>query len=272
MIPVFVPSYQRPDATFLKRSVNYDFPMYVFVRTEEAGNYAWLKNRYATHLVYIHHVHNIGDTRRLMIKYAIYKGFDKIFMIDDDICRLDISLWDENKQVVRASGTVKGKPEDWRKSLHVWEKAWGDEAMFGASYRPFSWSMKKEQLGKSSRAQLQQAVGINVKAITDAGLNYKSNTVVGNEDLFLQLECYKHGLECVRTSLVQYDCPSMGEGTGGCNASESGTIQEKQAVRVKAFLNSCSEEDKKLIRVGKTRSGVESIKFVWKEIAKLMGD
>lgn len=270
MIPVFVPSYQRPDAVFLKRSVLYKFPLYVFIRKEEKSKYEWLKHRPETTLVLLKNVKNIGETRRAMFNYAVKKGIDRVFMIDDDVSRLDISVWDEEREVVRASGTVKGKPEDWKKALTKWETEWENEALFGASYRPFSWSMKKEVFGGKSRAQLQQAVGVNIALLSSAGLNYQSNSVVGNEDLFLQLECYQHGLECLKTSMVQYDCPAMGSGTGGCNSSELGTIQEKQEARVERFCSACTEPA--LIRVGQTRSGVKSVKFVWSQISRLMED
>lgn len=270
MIPVFVPSYKRPDATFLKRSVLYKFPLYVFIRKEEQEAYSWLKERPDTTIVLLKNVSDIGETRRAMFNYAVKKGIDRVFILDDDVSRLDISLWDDEKGVVRASGTVMGKPENWRKSLKMWESMWKDEALFGASYRPFSWSMKKEALGKNSRAQLQQAVGVNIALLHEHGLNYQGNSVVGNEDLFLQLECYQHGLECVKTSMVQYDSPAMGVGEGGCNSSELGTIQQKQEKRVSAFLDACT--DHSLIRIGQTRSGVKSIKFVWPRIAEVMKD
>lgn len=270
MIPVFVPSYKRPEAIFLKRSLKYKFPLYVFIRKEEREDYAWIKERPDTTLVLLKNVKDIGETRKAMFNYAVKNGIEKVFMIDDDVSRLDISVWDEEKQIVRASGTVMGKPENWRKSLKLWGSLWENEALFGASYRPFSWSMKKHQLGKSSRAQLQQAVGVNVGLIHKEGLNYQGNSVVGNEDLFLQLECYQHGLECVRTSIIQYDSPAMGSGTGGCNSSESGTIQQKQEIRVKAFLKSC--EDLSLVSVRQTRSGVKSIKFVWSRISEIMSE
>lgn len=262
MIPVFVPSYKRPDAIFLKRSFLYDFPLYVFVRKEDSG-YEFLKKRPNTHLVKLKNVHDIGETRAAMIRYASKKGIEKIFMLDDDISRLDLTLFDREKGVARASGTVMGKPENWRKALKCWETTWDDEALFGASYRPFSWSMKPDQIKAKVRAQLQQCVGVNVALLTEHGLNYRSNAEVGNEDLFLQWECYQKGLSAVKTNAVQYDCPAMGSGTGGCNA-DGVQIEEKQVKRMKLFLEACNHD--KMIRVATTRSGVPSIKFNWKEI------
>lgn len=268
MIPVFVPSYKRPKATFLQRSMNWSFPLYVFVRKEELQDYAWIKTRPDTKLVALKNVHNIGETRRAMLRYAAAHDISRVFMLDDDISRLDLSIWDEERQVVRASGTVQGYPENWRRVLRKWESLWGNEALFGAAYRPFSWSMKKSALKTNRRVQLQQAVGVNVDRIVEAGLEYKSSSLVGNEDLFLQLECYQHGLECVQTPMIQYDCPAMGAGEGGCNASELGSLAEKQRVRVEAFLKACNSSP--TVRVATTRSGIESIKFNWKEINKMM--
>jgi len=98
MIPVFVPSYHRPKATFLVRSLIYEFPMYVFVRKEDILNYEYLTLRPNTTLVTLpRKVSNIGETRRAMIKYAVKQGIPKIFMIDDDVSRLDFSVWDSDK-------------------------------------------------------------------------------------------------------------------------------------------------------------------------------
>lgn len=274
MIPVFVPSYHRPNATFLHRSMIYTFPLYVFVRKEDVLNYTYLIERSNTTLVALPEwVSNIGETRRAMVKYAVKCGIPKVFMIDDDVSRLDFSVWDSDKEVVRASGTVGGKREDFTRVLRCWQKEWelyDNCAMFGLSYRPFSWSMKRYQINMAQRAQLQQCVGVNVELIHEAGLNYQSNTAVGNEDLFLQLECYKAGLECLKTNHLQYDCTAMGAGTGGCNDSEEGSIQTKQERRVAAFLKACDRPE--LIKVAQTRSGVKSIKFVWTEISKIMGN
>lgn len=274
MIPVFVPSYHRPKATFLGRSLDYEFPMYVFVRKEDVLDYRYLTLRPNTTLVTLpRKVSNIGETRRAMVKYAVKQGIPKIFMIDDDVSRLDFSVWDSDKEAVRASGTVEGKREDFTRVLRCWQKEWelyDNCAMFGLSYRPFSWSMKRYQINMAQRAQLQQCVGVNVELIHEAELNYQSNSVVGNEDLFLQLECYQEGFECLKTNHLQYDCTAMGAGTGGCNDSEEGSIQAKQERRVAAFLKACDRPE--LIKVAQTRSGVKSIKFVWSEISKIMGE
>lgn len=268
MIPVFVPSYQRPNATFLKRSMLYSFPLYVFIRVEDKKRYLWLKDRPETHIILLRTVNNIGETRRAMVNYAISKKIDRIFMIDDDVRRLDISVWDPDKKLVRASGTIQGYPEDWKKVFNLWGNLWKEEALFGASYRPFVWSINKEDIEKIQRAQLQQAIGVNVKRLYDKGVTYRSSLVVGNEDLFLQLECYQNNLECVRTNMIQYDCPAMGIGKGGCNSSEPGEISDKQRKRVKLFLNSCS--DPELVSVKTTHSGIQSIKFNWDKISVLM--
>ena len=125
MIPVFVPSYHRPKATFLVRSMIYDFPLYVFVREEDVLNYAYLMKRPNTTLVTLpRKVYNIGETRRAMIKYAVKHGIPRVFMIDDDVSRLDFSVWDPEKEVVRASGTVERKREDFMKVLRRWQKEW----------------------------------------------------------------------------------------------------------------------------------------------------
>lgn len=203
-----------------------------------------------------------------MLNYAHSHGIDKVFMLDDDITRLDFSVWDDEKSSVRASGTVKGRAESFDSVFLAWEKQWTNEALYGITYRPYSWGTKKENLNSIRRQQIQQCVGINVKQLYKNGITYRSSEDVGNEDLYLQYEVYKAGLQAVVTPSLQYDCPAMGQGSGGCNDGKS--LAEKQQDRVCRFLNACNNDP--MVRVSTTRSGVPSIKFNWSYIDEFGGD
>lgn len=266
MIPVFVPSYKRYRATFLVRSMNYRFPLYLFVRDEDVEGYRWIKGRPNTHLIRLKQVTNIGETRAAMVRYAQRHNIDRIFMLDDDITRLDLTLWDATKEIARASGTMKKVAENLDLVLSTWENLWEDEALLGASYRPYSWSLAEREIQGKTRAQLQQCIGVNIELLVQTGINYRSSAEVGNEDLFLQLECYQHGLKALKTNQIQYDCPAMGSGVGGCN-SDNVSIVEKQKQRVELFMRACKNNPRVVVRT--TKSGVPSIKFNWKYIEEV---
>lgn len=260
MIPVFVCSYKRPHATFLKRSVDYTFPLYVFVREEEYVDYIWLMKRPNTTVVALREVTNVGETRRKAVVYAAKHRMPKIFMFDDDITRLDITQWDNGK--ARASGTIKGCRENIDDVLAVWEDIWDDDIVItGASYRPFCWSMGEHEIHNTKRGQIAAAVGLNVKYLFQHGLNYQSNDIVGNEDLALQFEVMDQGGKCVLMNRIQWDGPSMGEGTGGCCDGED--LIAKQTRRIQAFQQYFGDDAR--YKVAYARSGLPSIKFNWKE-------
>lgn len=262
MIPVFVCSYKRPQATFLKRSVDYKFPLYVFVREEEYEDYKWLLKRPNTTLIPLTGVTNIGQTRRKAVLYAARHRFSKIFMFDDDITRLDLSQYDIKSGKVKASGTIKGCREDMDMVLKVWEAIWDDEIIVtGASYRPFCWSLSQDEIGQTKRGQIQQCFGLNVKYLYQHNLNFKSNRLVGNEDLALEFEVMKQGGKIAIMNQIQYDCPGMGEGVGGCCDGED--LIAKQHRRVKAFQQYYGEDVRYIVST--SRSGIPSIKFNWKE-------
>ena len=260
MIPVFVCSYQRPHATFLKRSVDYTFPLYVFVREEEWDDYAWLLKRPNTTIVALRRVTNVGETRRKAVVYAAKHRMPRIFMFDDDITRLDITQWDNGK--ARASGTIKGCRENIDDVLAEWESIWDDDIIIsGASYRPFCWSMGEHEIHNTKRGQIAAAFGLNVKYLFENRLNYRSNDEVGNEDLALQFEVMDNGGRCVIMNRIQWDGPSMGEGTGGCCDGED--LIAKQTRRIQAFQQYFGDDPR--YRVAHARSGLPSIKFNWKE-------
>lgn len=260
MIPVFVCSYQRPNAIFLRRSFDYKFPLYVFIREEEYADYEYLLERPHTKLVILHGVKNIGQTRQKAVRYAVKKRFPKIFMFDDDVSRLDLTQWDNGK--ARASGTIKGCRENIDGVLKVWESIWDDDIVItGASYRPFAWGMKEHEITQTKRGQIQQCFGLNIKYLFNNNLNFKSSNLVGNEDLALQFEVMCNGGKAVIMNQIQYDCPAMGVGTGGCCDGED--LIAKQHRRIKAFKNYYGDDDRYVISTA--RSGVPSIKFNWKQ-------
>lgn len=268
MIPVFVCSYRRPDAIFLKRSVEYKFPLYVFVREEEYNDYCWLKERKNTRVIKIKKkVKDLGETREVMVNYAIAHDINKVFIIDDDISRLDITVWDHSRNISRASGTVKAERENWDYVLSEWENVWKeneDIAILGASYRPFAWGQMKnpDSIYLSHWGQVQQAVGVNIDFLRDNSINYHSNSLSGPEDLSLQYEVILKGGQTLVSNRIQYDAPKMGVGKGGCQVPN---FEKELLKRIDLF---CSYyKNIGLYRVGCTiKSKVPSIKFNWSKI------
>lgn len=265
MVPVFVPSYKRPNATFLRRSmICFTRPLYVFVRKEELNDYKWVKKRPNTHLICLKNVHDIGETRAAMVRYAIKHKIPKIFMLDDDITSLAFVTYDKEKGFCTTSNrNVKWKEQNWEPVFDCWERNWTDEVLFGLRYRRYIFSFSPEELNKKERASLAACVGVNIKLLAKYKINYRSNVYIGSEDLYLQFECVKAGLKtCVINSLC-YDCPAMFEGTGGCTEKEFDSWRNNHA----QLAWEASEHSPYLI-IRKNTSGHTTIKLNWKVIPK----
>lgn len=113
-----------------------------------------------------------------------------------------------------------------------------------------------------NRSACIQCVLIHVPDIVFVG-NYKSLRETGNEDYFIQYKLMSSGFLTGKIGSIEYDCPSVGVGSGGNNAEEYSDINERYELYTQTFLqNVCN--DSRLIKTKTTKSGQKSISFVWK--------
>ena len=91
------------DPEIAKRASD-DLPLVFFVRREQLPQYKHLKDRFR--VVPIDGVKDIGETRSKILKWARVKGYDNIFMLDDDVTQVDyLYPWETSggKLCMRAS-------------------------------------------------------------------------------------------------------------------------------------------------------------------------
>ena len=97
---IAIPSYNRPNAMALHRVKDVGLKVFVFVRREQLDMYSQWSKDYA--LVPIDGVSELGMTRRVAVEYLFNLGYKWVFMLDDDISKVE--MLGEGKRV----GTLEG--------------------------------------------------------------------------------------------------------------------------------------------------------------------
>lgn len=270
--PICVPSYNRPNPKILA-SCSEDIPLVFFVRREQLREYSHLRSAYR--VIPIDGVTNIGETRAKIVKWAQKKGYDNIFMLDDDITQLDYLYpykLPSGKTSMRSHGLNcgTGSKELSETAFKMWmlwlDRLDSDVAMSAPLYRPDSWHMKNADADmRYNSAACIQCIHLNTKLLKETGITYRSSDEVGNEDYALQFQIMEAGLKtCVITDLV-YNCPPINSSPGGCEgASGIADPNERYKKYVRLFKRNVSGKNHPGILIKDTRTGVPSIKFNWK--------
>lgn len=279
IFPICIASYKRPDATLLKllhkkKKLN----VILFIRTEEYEDYA---SRYGDKfkIVRLKNVDNVGDTRRAILRWLWKHEIDECFLWDDDICELDFvypSYTSGGNLAMRPNHVeAGGKTDIYIKAIKMWifmlRKCKKPVALSAPLYRPYSWHMKNSELPpiKYNCRDCIQCVYLNTKLLKEYGICYRDEREVGPCDLALQFEIMTAGLYTVAFTDLMYGCPPMGEGVGGCNASEYEILFDNKSKvmkdRVRRFFkNVPPTPDHKGLRVKNMKNGWKSVAFNWK--------
>lgn len=278
--PICIASYQRPDAVLLEElSKN---PLFkgslLFVRKEEYQSYEKWSEFFK--IVKLKNVDNIGDTRRVLVNYCIKNGLDSIYLMDDDITEIQYlipSMTSGGNECMRAWSTVNHKSKFVDPiALMIWqyivdEKCSQQVVLSAPAYRPFSWALKNKNAKLIyNAADCIQCVRINVRALYDHGINYRSTKLIGPSDYALQFDCMTKGLKTIQVKDIEYDARAMGDGTGGCSASEynvlfNGDMNKVMQDRYDRFMKNVCGYDHPGIRTKITRKTKRiSPAFNWK--------
>lgn len=249
MIPIVVPSMNKPNSKLFARLASVNMPKFVFVRKEQWAMYNENASFGWNVIALPSWVDDIGSTRKAIMKWLWKHGYRWAFMLDDDIAYV---------------GNVNYIPEKgWK-----WEYTGKDKIYFKTSvFRRWYQIAKKYNLSLSApchrfhdhnrhgnkilvnKAACIQCVLVNVHDILAAG-NYRRMSECGNEDYSIQYFLMKSGKRCGMICNLLYDAPAIGG-------------VDKYPEYIAAFKkNVCN--DPELIATKITRSGVPSIKFVWK--------
>lgn len=270
--PICVPSYNRPHPKIVN-CADPSLPLVFFVRREQLKDYRYLREM-GFRVVPIDNVHDLGETRAKIVKWAEVKGYDNIFMLDDDITSLDYLYPGETRggQVcMRASKLNEGKPLKGLSptAFRVW-MLWLDRlghvpAMSAPLYRPDSWHMKNAGAPmRYNSGAMSQCIHLNVKKLKRAGVKYVSNAEGGVEDYALQFKAMTAGLKTVVLTDLVYDCPPINSGPGGCEGANGyQDALRRYKFYYKQFIENVCGPDHPGILKKVSRSGYPTIKFNW---------
>ena len=243
------------------KDINLD--KYLFVRQEDYAGYEHLLPEFK--IIKLTSVKDIGETRACIIRYLISKKIDWAFMFDDDISKVE-TLVDSPRGYIsnRIASTPYLPPRIEQKALLLWHRIaqYHDLSISSPMYRPFVRFSDPNTLYINKKQPIQ-CVLIQTKDILAVG-NYKSINLTGNEDLYILYQLMNQGKKIGVISNIEYDCPAIGSGAGGCNAAEKDVdLKTRYYKYVQLFLNNvCGDPNKILVR--RTKQGTVSIKFNWK--------
>lgn len=261
MKPVIaIPSYNRPDSKALQKLKNIPLEVYVYVRKEQVPLYRKYKD-WGYKIIALKNVTEIGLTRRAIVKHLDSIGVRWAFMFDDDIGKVELLKYSPERKRYDSERILQGSPEPPRIELRAL-KLWYNLAkahklsLSTPCYRP-------DLFAKGTHIQINsatciQCVLLHIPDIVEVG-NYHNIHETGNEDYYIQYKLMEAGYRTARIGLIEYDCPSIGNVEDG---TDDGLIP-KYTKYIKNFQeNVCG--DPELVTTKISRSGVPSLKFVWK--------
>ena len=267
--PVFVPSYNRPNAVLLRRIFNEpEFPIVLCIREEEREKYKAYQD--VAPIMYLHNVHDISETRECILENAS-KYYHNIFMFDDDIGRLDYmipSKTKNGKDSMRPSRTCFGAMPRGIDILKMWMALLHEEskqiALSSIGFKSDNWNISlRDSLPKYNSGACIQCIHINTELVRGKGLHYRPLREAGAEDYSFQFDVMSSGLKTAVYTDLMYDCPAVNSIPGGCENMLGMDDNSRYAYMVdtaKKFYG-----DHPGIRYTRTRrTGLQTIKFNWK--------
>lgn len=243
--PVFVPSYNRPNATLLKRLFSEpEFPIILCIRREQENMYSQYKG--LCPFLLLDNVNDLSETREAIVQTAS-PYYDNIFMFDDDISWLDYmipSLTKNGKESMRASRTCYGKYPRGIDILKMWmcsviyDGHSEEIALSSIGYRPDNWNPKNAGLlNKYNSGVISQCIHINTKLIQNHNIHYRPMREVGVEDYSYQFDTMTAGLLTTVYKDLMYDCPAINSISGGCENAHGLDSENRYRMYLEASKN-----------------------------------
>ena len=260
---ICIPSYRRPDTKILAKLRDIPLDKYVFIRPDDYEGYKAPAQENNFKIVKLNKVTDIGNTREAIVNYCNSKGFEWVFMFDDDIAKVECLAQQEEKITsARILYEPDESPRFETKALLEWFKIAKKHNFALSSPNHRAYDRFKHGTIQVNRSACIQCVLLHIPDIVEVG-NYKSLRLVGNEDYYLQFKLMRAGKQAAKIGCIEYDCPNVGAGKGGNNADEYTDINERYELYVGTFLREVCD-DPELISTKTTKSGQKSIQFVWK--------
>lgn len=268
--PVFVPSYNRPDATLLRRLFSEPkFPIILCIRREQEEMYKAYQGRCP--ILLLDGVNDISETREAILQAAT-PYYENIFMFDDDISWLDYmipSLTKNGKESMRPSRTCFGKYPRGIDILKMWmlslqyDKNRDSIALSSVGYKPDNWSpTNADKSNLYNSGAIIQCIHVNTKLLKEKNIHYRPMLEVGAEDYAFQFDIMSAGLYTTVYKDLMYDCPAINSHSGGCEGMLGLQAQERYRVCLDASKRFYQNHPGIKYTVTK-RTGFETVKFNW---------
>lgn len=268
--PVFVPSYNRPDAKLLQRLfVEPEFPIVLCVRREQEEMYS--KYRGKCPFLLLDNVSDLSETREAIVQ-SVSPYYEHIFMLDDDISILDYnlpSLTKNGKPSMRSSKACYGKSPRGIDVLKMWwlsiqyDPHFNELALTGLAHRHNYWDIVyKDRPQIYNTETISQCIHLNTVLLQRYDIHYLPMRKVGVEDYAMHFQVMEKGLYSAVFTDIVYDCPAINSIPGGCENAHGLNHQD----RYKMYLEAAKSYygDHPGVKFSKTRTtGIESVKFVW---------
>lgn len=263
MKPVLcIPSYQRPKGKAIQRCKDLKLEKFIFIRKSEYELYKQWESYYTLVTQKDSSADDIGKVRRNIVDYCNRHSYDWAFIFDDDITKVELLGEKPDgtmtaQRIIDGSQTPPGFEYDALKFWYRMAKQYS-LSLSSPNYRAYRRDHGYLILNRSA---IIQCVLAHIPDIIAVG-NYKSIRITGNEDYYIQYKLMEQAYNTGKIGLIEYNCPNVGTGTGGCNCSENSDIVERYTNYVDTFLSSTCN-DPNLIGIKTMRNGAPSIKFVW---------
>lgn len=208
-MPIVVPSYNRfsPDfINLLKSNYNNDinYPVFVIVRESQKANYIESIGDYPNiNIIAVEDnlIRNTGLVRRYISKEFYNRGYDNIFMVDDDVTLVSClhkivnskgnisSVTDNSLNVFKVFAILQFAHEE---ICRIFDKyiITGITPKYFCYRAEFSDSKNSLQILHKSLIQL---VAVNLKRLQEFGLEYNNSETHGHEDTELLFQILEKG-------------------------------------------------------------------------------
>lgn len=278
ILPICIPSYSRPDAAILyELKKDPALPVILFIRSEQKKLYEKWSSYFK--IVALKNVSNIGETRAKIVDYAYYKGYDNIFMFDDDISKFNYlvkGFTKKGQKKLMLNPIPENECQIGRDALKLWSyyiSLCNDLALSGVVFRPFSWMWgNTHQEWVYNKGVVAQVFSVNVRLLKEHNIQYRSNTECFNEDTCMQFDCMNAGLNTILFKEFTYSTPICGTQTGGCAEMYGFDPSKTKKENFQACLDSYSNGAEKLfklcnehvgLRIKQESSGRKYVAFIW---------
>lgn len=269
--PVFVLSYNRPEAPILKHLLEErEFPIILCIRREQEELYKEWKDKCP--FLLLDNVKDVSQTRKAIVDVAT-QYYDDIFMFDDKIDELEYLIPSPTRNGVlsmRSSRLKNSYKPRWIDVLKMWMcilKMQASPKVFMScpAYRPDSWPMKNCNADlRYNSGDVGRCMHLNLKLMRENDINFLPLELAGVEDRSLQIVGMTKGLYSLVVTDLLYGCCGADTLKGGCQDTSDLALQERWNKYLETSKKYFGEDHPGIHWNKKTRRGITSIKLNWK--------